>query len=61
MPSEILDHSVRTIVVQLAFWMIVLAEVASAVRGYRTLVTLAGTVVGVTIIAGVIFMAVTDR
>ncbi len=60
-PSEICAHSVRTTAVQLAFWMIVLSEFVSAVLGHRTIVTLAGTVVGGTIIAGVIFTTVTDR
>jgi len=61
MPSEIHNHSIRTIVVQLAFLLIVLAEIVSAVLGYRTFVTLAGTVVGVAIIAGVVFITVIDR
>ena len=51
----------RTIGVQLAFLLIVLAEVSSAILGYRTVVTLAGTIVGVASIAGVVFMTVTDR
>ena len=60
-PSEICAHSLRTITVQIAFWIIVLSLSVSVVQGHVSLVTLAGTGIGSTIIAGVILMTVTDR
>ncbi|SFG37638.1 hypothetical protein SAMN04488063_1853 [Halopelagius inordinatus] len=61
MPSVIPGYSTRTKVIQLGFWILVLSEFVNAVRGYRTVVTFAGAVVGGTIIAGVVVVAVIDR
>lgn len=65
MPSTTHSASIRNllliIVVQLGFCMILLAEVANAARGYGTLVTLAGFLVGGMMIASAIFVASTDR
>lgn len=61
MPSVIPGYSTRTKLIRLGFWLIVLSEFVNAVRGYGTVVTFAGTVVGGAIIAGVVVVAVIDR
>ena len=60
MPSEVLDHSTRTLAVQIGFWMIVVAVVASAV-GYGNSVTLAGIAFGGAILASAVVLELTER
>jgi uncharacterized YccA/Bax inhibitor family protein len=50
MPSEIVDHSARTLAVQIGSWMFAVAVVASAVE-YGNHVTLAGVAAGGMILA----------
>lgn len=65
MPSTTHSSSIRNllliIVVQLGFCMILLAEVANAARGYGTLVTLAGFIVGSMMIVGAILVTFNNR
>lgn len=61
MPSEIQEYSIRTNLIQFGVWLIVFSVFVSAVQGHPSLLTLAGIVVGATIVAGVAFVTVTDR
>ncbi|SMO72425.1 hypothetical protein SAMN06264867_10790 [Halorubrum cibi] len=59
MPSEIVDHSARTLAVQIGFWMFVVAVVASAV-GYGNSVTVAGIAFGSAILASAVVLEITE-
>lgn len=59
MPSEIVNHSARTLAVQIGFWMLVVAVVASAV-GYGKFVTLAGIAAGGAILASAVVLELTE-
>ena len=59
MPSEIVDHSVQTLAVQIGFWLFVGAAVASAI-GYGNSVTLAAIAIGGAILASAVVLELTE-
>jgi ABC-type cobalamin transport system permease subunit len=59
MPSEVVDHSARTLAVQIGFWIFVPAVAAIAV-GYGNSVALAGVAFGGAILASAVVLELTE-
>ncbi len=59
MPSEIHGYTTKTKLLHLIFWTAVLSAFISASLGYNFLVTVILAVIGGSIVAGVVFLAIT--